>query len=498
MKEYKDFMNEITADELYKALLAYGMFPEKLPPFLTSLGFYDFCIKNTVSFADKPQQYVYYENMRNVNIPRPLGIPTPMTYQKLCKCLMDNWNEIQDYFEKMTNNQRYKVSRIHIRKIKGKNHIFEMNYNSWKVDSTPEVDMLIDKYYMVCADISKCFPSIYTHSIPWALVGKSMAKASRRNGWYNDLDHFIQNTKHGETHGILIGPHASNLLSEIILLAIDKRLIERGWEYIRNIDDYACYVKSEQDARQFLIDLQTELREFDLSLNHKKTMVKALPSAATEQWVRRIKSISILTSYGKVDYKNCQAYMDYAIEISKNEGENSSVLNYAIKVLNGLELTPNARIYMQKTVFHLCLIYPYLIPMLDEYIFSFCNTSVEEIEQISHKLYDMYINCRTFEAGSYALYFAIKYDFRLPEAETSDIVNSKDCILMLLAYKYFSFIKDKISCKQLKDYAKQLSLDEDDFNQNWLYVYEVLPQSFLKDDWKRLKKAGVSFVKDKW
>ena len=40
-----------------------------------------------------------------------------------------------------------------------------MNYSNWKVDPKPEEDLLIDKYYMVCADISKCYPSIYTHSI---------------------------------------------------------------------------------------------------------------------------------------------------------------------------------------------------------------------------------------------------------------------------------------------------------------------------------------------
>lgn len=411
---------------------------------------------------------------------------------------MDNWSEIQNYFENMTNNQNHKVSRIHIRKIKGKNHIFEMNYSNWKVDPKPEEDLLIDKYYMVCADISKCFPSIYTHSIPWALVGKSVAKTRRRGGWFNDIDHFIQNTKHGETHGILIGPHASNLISEIILSAIDKNLVDKGWNYIRYVDDYTCYVRSEQDARQFLIDLQTELREFDLSLNHKKTKVSVLPLAATEQWVRRINSVSASTSYGKVDYKNCRAYIDYAIEISKSEGENSAVLNYAIKTLNGLELTHNAKKYMQKTVFHLCLIYPYLVPLLDNYVFCFCNTAVEDIKQISHKLYDMFINCRTFESGSYALYFAVKYNFELPEVECKDIINSKDSVLMLLAYKYFEFIKDKLSCRKLKDFAKQLTSDADDFNQNWLFAYEVLPQTFLKEDWKRLKKAGITFVNEDW
>lgn len=283
-----------------------------------------------------------------------------------------------------------------------------MNYSNWRMDSSPVEDLLIDKYYMIKADISKCFPSIYTHSIPWALVGKEVAKNNRKKGWFNEIDHFVQNTKHGETHGLMIGPHTSNLISEIILSVIDNALVHKKWQYVRAIDDYTCYVKSEQDARQFLIDLQTELREFGLSLNHKKTIMKELPSATVEHWVRKINSMSIVTSYGKVDYKNCRAYLDYAIEISKREGDNSAVLKYAIKVLSGKELTENAKLYLQKTVFHLCLIYPYLIALLDEHIFSFCKTSKGKIQEISNKIYNMGIKCRIFEAASYALFGTVR------------------------------------------------------------------------------------------
>lgn len=405
MKTYREYINEISADELYEALLGHGMFAENLPPFLTSIPFFDYCQSTSKTFADKPRQFVYYENIRNVNIPRPLGIPTPMNYQRLCMCLKENWCELQKHFERVTNNQKYKVSRIHIRKIYGKKYIFEMNYTNWKKDPNPDEDILLDKYYMVNADISKCFPSIYTHSIPWALVGKVKAKATKKKGWFNEIDHFVQNAKYGETHGLIIGPHASNLISEIILSTVDNELVKNGWEYIRNIDDYTCYVKTEHEARQFLIDLQKELREFDLSLNHKKTKIRELPSAAVEHWVRKINSISIVTSYGKVDYKNCRAYLDFAIDTAKKEGDNSAVLKYAIKVLHGLELTDNAKQYMQKTVFHLCLIYPYLIPLLVECVFSFCKTPVSEIQAFSNKLYNMGLKCRTFEASSYALFF---------------------------------------------------------------------------------------------
>ena len=53
--------------------------------------------------------------------------------------------------------------------------LFQMNYDNWRVDGDPETDILMGKRYMVNADISTCFTSIYTHSLSWALVGKEMA-----------------------------------------------------------------------------------------------------------------------------------------------------------------------------------------------------------------------------------------------------------------------------------------------------------------------------------
>ena len=205
-------MNDISPDELYKRLLAYGLFTEKLPPILSSEAFYNYCITLNTPFTDGWRQYIYHESMRNINVPRPLGIPNPMAYQKLCRCLADNWDKLQTHFSNQTSNQNYKISRIHIRKLGKSNALFSMSYSNWKTDGTPEPDLLIGNRYIVRADISTCFPSIYTHAIPWALVGKTYAKEHSRKSdqseWYNQIDHLTQNCKNGETHGLLIGPHA--------------------------------------------------------------------------------------------------------------------------------------------------------------------------------------------------------------------------------------------------------------------------------------------------
>lgn len=275
-KTYCDFMDEISADELYEGLLGYGLFAEKLPPVFTSVPFYDYCKTLTESFEGRWSDYVVYRTMRNIGIPRFLGIPNPMNYQRLCVELRDSWDGIREHFKKQTSGQGYKVSRIHVRKKRDTKAIFEMNYKNWHLDGNPDLDLLcrdgVTSRILVKADISACFSSIYTHSIPWALCGKIQAKEKRNNKseWYNKIDVKCSEMRNGETHGLHIGPHTSNLISEIILTVVDKRLFDKGYRYIRNIDDYDCYVEDEVAAKRFLCDLEEELQKFDLTLNRKR------------------------------------------------------------------------------------------------------------------------------------------------------------------------------------------------------------------------------------
>ena len=185
-KTYCEFLEEITADELYEGLLGYGMFANKLPPVFTTEPFLNYCQANHPTYPDKWHDYVSYSSMRNINIPRLFGIPTPMNYQRLCATLRDHWTDLKTHFHAQTDNQDYRVSRIHLRKLFGKKELFEMNYRNWRIDGNPETELLISKTngaskYIVKADISSCFPSIYSHSLPWALVGREAAKATCRD-----------------------------------------------------------------------------------------------------------------------------------------------------------------------------------------------------------------------------------------------------------------------------------------------------------------------------
>lgn len=212
---------------------------------------------------------------------------------------------------------------------------------------------------MVKADISRCFPSIYTHSIEWAAVTKRVAKirhnkSNVKKSWDMLLDINLRNTTYGETHGVLIGPHSSNLISEIILTAIDNKMYEAGYRYIRYIDDYSCYVESLEKADDFINDLDSELQEYGLAINQKKIKIIELPDQSESNWTNKLTRFLLKQS---LDYSDVKAFFDFAIETMKENDNNKAILLYALKILSKKKMNSNAK----NTILTLVFIYYHCI-----------------------------------------------------------------------------------------------------------------------------------------
>lgn len=506
-KKYTDFMDEISPDELYEGLLAYGFFAEKLPPVFTAVPFFNYCKTLSNPFEAGRNEYIAFRAMRNINVPRLMGIPNPFKYQRLCSELRDDWNMIRAHFHSHTDGQSYRISRIHFRKESNKKQIFDMNYKNWRVDGNPESDLLIhDKgasRFLVKADISTCFPSIYTHSIPWALVGKERAKQTVHDEtWYNRIDQACSDMRNGETHGLLIGPHSSNLLSEIILTVVDKKLYEKGYRYVRSIDDYDCYVSSHDEVHRFLRDLEEALREFDLPLNHKKTKVIELPIGMEKNWKHQLSDIPKVSKYGMVEYPQVNTFIDTALMLATETG-NSAIIYYALKKLKGFNLSGNGKNLAAKRFMHLAVLYPYLLRFMEEFVFVPYRVDTSDIKVFSDTVYRDAVSINDYESICYSIYFAIRFGFVLDEFEKDYlrvqdyVIKSKDCILLIMTWIYFMkqnhWKRDATQVKPLNRVA--MDLKNIDMDRYWLFCYEVLSWGSLPGDWRQMKQAGISFIK---
>lgn len=500
MIKYHELLENISNQELLEKLISHGLFNDKMPPFLQSKDFFKYYSDINIKFTKnmkEPKKYILYENYRNINIPRQLAIPNPFSYILQCESLSKNWSKYISHFKKLSENHNYKISRIHIRKQSKTPALFEMNYSNFNIDGNPDIDLLVGAKYKVSADISNCFPSIYTHSIAWSLITKQEAKNYKsnkyRNCWFNEIDLFTRNMKEGETHGLLIGPHTSNLLAEVILCTIDDKLYSEGWKFIRNIDDYTCHTTSIDNSNNFLYSLQSHLRNYGLNLNHKKTKVNKLPEETEDTWIRLISSFSIHQNNKLIDYKLCKSYLNLAINLAEKEN-NIAIINYATKVLDKSRLTNNAKKYLTKIWFHLSIIYPYLLPILDKQILSLKQFNTDELTYFLSEIYHSNYKINNYEGISYALFFAIKYNVDILNSEIfKELTKCNDCILLTLLFLYGESFKYIKGVKELKKIAK--TFQRDSFDSYWLFIYEILSKDELSiAEWKNLKKNGVSFI----
>ena len=517
-KSYYQHYHSLSPQEVYEGLLSYGMFSDNLPSFLQSADFFAWCKEQKDStFQKKETTPVYYESIRNVNIPRLITIPNPIAYRNLCLNLKNNWDDILLHFQTYTDNQDWKVSRIHIRKTKenkkilvlgkydtlrvvnrqiDKEQLFDMGFSDYREDDDPLLKFKIKSRFQAHEDISNCFGSIYTHSLTWAVAGKANAKVNRSGFWFNELDTLLMNTNNGETHGILIGAHAYNLVSEIILVVIDHQLVKKGYKFIRHIDDYVCLTKNYEKAENFLADLSNELRKFGLILNGKKVSIEDLPATKNSSWIVDISNHPVsLISY--LNYNVMVNYLDFLLSLLKKNDDDATILNYGIKVITGKRASTNAVEYLIDTVHHLVMIYPYLVGLLENQLFERYEINISTIKNISENLLHYGTERNSYELVAYSIYFSLKYDFEFDINSTllEKTGSLDDCLTLLLAYLYDKKkygIRSK-AVKQHKVVAEHLySNNEDDY---WLYYYEVLPANDLKDYWSKMKKDKVSFLK---
>nr|WP_298821459.1 antiviral reverse transcriptase Drt3b [uncultured Roseibium sp.] len=140
-------------------------------------------------------------------------------------------------------------------------------------------------------DISKCFDSIYTHSMPWALLGGMATKdhlAKSKKTFGGRFDTLLQDMNNGETNGIVIGPEFSRIFAELILQEVDNELQRRlrldenlyhkvDFEIFRYVDDFFVFHRTEVQAQLIERHLTAILREFKLNLNTSKAITIEKP-----------------------------------------------------------------------------------------------------------------------------------------------------------------------------------------------------------------------------
>ncbi len=339
---------KVNTKDKYRALLT-DVLPYELPLWYSNFTMYKrFHNKNHrnsygtisgINFDASTGTYIpldYLVSRGGNKTPRSISIMHPAAQLKVCDFYEEYGDLIEYYCTKSKHSLRHPYRKTN--KFYGKtqqsskvsdgveaeheDRIVSSSYFKYKVYpflyrffESYEYHRLEKKFHsMLQVDVSKCFPSIYTHSIGWAVKNKNLAKAKPKGSFDGEFDNLMQLTNYRETNGILIGPEVSRIFSEIILQRIDLNLVDRmqahgysiskDFDFRRYVDDYFIFYRSDKVRKIIVKHLEACLLDYKMYLNDAKTIIASRPFATdislTKHSLRNTVSEFYLSRYNKV------------------------------------------------------------------------------------------------------------------------------------------------------------------------------------------------------
>lgn len=142
--------------------------------------------------------------------------------------------------------------------------------------------LLFGGNHILNVDLSNFYHSLYTHSIPWVIMGKKNAKKERDKGFSNKLDKLIASCQYNQTHGIPTGNILSRIISELYMCYIDSEMENKGYRYARYVDDISFPFNFEEEKDKFYRDFNKLCMKYELKINDKKTEINDFPYINTQ------------------------------------------------------------------------------------------------------------------------------------------------------------------------------------------------------------------------
>jgi RNA-directed DNA polymerase len=147
----------------------------------------------------------------------------------------------------------------------------------WQKIEQQSLKYSLEFSHILHTDVTDCYGSLYTHSIPWALHGKAEAKENRKNSLGNSIDRHLQAGRYGQTNGISQGSVLMDFIAEIVLGYVDEQinaaLSQSGNDFrvLRYRDDYRIFSNNDDRAEVVLKIISDSLLSVGMRLGTSKT-----------------------------------------------------------------------------------------------------------------------------------------------------------------------------------------------------------------------------------
>ena len=357
-----------------EVLLSKGYFPSQLPPAFTTNQLaanvsalqllWGINAKGAKAPASKPELF----SVARAGYQRRLtSIPNPVAQTFLATFVARHWADFLRHYRKS------RLSASHPRFLRA----------GGRAACIPTMQRLHERKilesvgfrYMLRTDVSRFFPTVYTHSVPWALHTKSVSKRNRNitaKYFGNLIDQALRQCQDEQTMGLPIGPDTSHIIAEAISTAVDLLMKSslKSWPAgFRYVDDYFLFFPTLDEAESALAALSRALKEFELQINFEKTHIGPVSEIADDYWTHQLHSVEIDKS-AKRQRVDIHHFFELAKNIAaKNSDEN--VMTYALKRASSVLIRPSNWEAFEARLCHIALSHPNTLQTISQILTTY-------------------------------------------------------------------------------------------------------------------------------
>jgi hypothetical protein len=460
-------------------LLTRGLFHDRIIPPISSLKL-EPVIDEVLAFARdemkkntparQRSRLVRHSVPKMKHLRRHFGIPNPYSQSMLCMVVAEHWDRLDALCKKSSISLSRPVPSL--RRAVASEH-------SRRIEGVRRAQTSIGRRFMLKADIASFYPSIYSHSIPWAIHGKEVARSKRAKNWYgNHLDTWMRETQDRQTGGIPIGPDTSFLIAEVIASRMDvllEKLVKQKLRGVRYIDDYHLYFKTRAEAEKALAALHVVTQSFELQISGPKTEIIEIPEPIEPEWKTDLRLIRI-ESDGRAT--GVKAFFDRASFLARRF-PSDSVLTYAVRKLAHYahQLDEGEWEVVRSSLLRSAIAEPTMLPALLE-LFDTAHEACDR-DGLKDVLTELCLFHAPLQHGfevAWSLWMARTLEISLPESVSAAVRNVDDDIVALVALdlEQQNFLPPTNS----KLWASRIR-KEHLYSDHWLLAYEACAQGWL-------------------
>lgn len=482
-------------EERLRRLVERGYFPIELPPTFVTAEY----AKHAWRFAstwDPTKIRRYWTAPEHFSIPRygqmrrKLSIVNPVNQLHVAHLVSSNWKAIRHRL------RRSKTTEFSPKIVAGDGRaVTGVDFDGV---SRRRAEILSKYGRYVKTDIARFYPSVYTHSIPWAVLGKAQSKATMRtpsftSSFANHLDKAISAGQAGQTIGIPIGPDTSRIVSELIATELERLVIRAIPDFeersVRYVDDMLIGILGNESPEAVLSKLSAALYEYELELNGEKTEIHGIGSPHNPEWIHFVRSFQV-SPLPRRQREDIDAFFEHAIHLADQNPRDNALL-FSAKRAATFSVRAENKIHLIRWLLYLAARSSSCLSFVVEFLASEhrrgASLPTSEVEGFVKKWIPISAESAHTAEVAWLLFAAIELKIRLEASLFTRVVGLPSSVCAILTFDLIQrgLVSGKVDTSGWLSAATDTGLKSD----MWLAAYEV-----TKKGWWG-KRVSPSFIK---